>query len=89
MAIAGYLPTFTIPGAVSMIVEYAADEFLKHTTGKSFDQYGHEYITPYLQKLGMDSDAAGDVGGFLGSMFNPGVWVNGKMPGFIKKGLYK
>lgn len=88
MAVGGFLPTFTIPGAASMIVGYGADEFLKHTTGKSFDQYGREYITPYLQKLGMASDIAGDVGGFLGNMSNPGYWVGGKIPGFIKKGLY-
>lgn len=37
MAVGGFLPTFTIPGAASMIVGYGADEFLKHTTGKSFD----------------------------------------------------
>lgn len=88
MAVGGFLPTFTIPGAASMIVGYGADEFLKHTTGKSFDQYGRGYITPYLQKLGMASDIAGDVGGFLGNMTNPGYWVGGKIPGFIKKGLY-
>lgn len=88
MAVGGFLPTFTIPGAASMIVGYGADEFLKHATGKSFDQYGREYITPYLQKLGMASDIAGDVGGFLGNMSNPGYWVGGKIPGFIKKGLY-
>lgn len=65
MAIGGFLPTFTIPGAASMIVGYGADEFLKQTTGKSFNQYGREYITPHLQKLGMASNVAGDVGGFL------------------------
>ena len=48
MTIAGFLPTFSRPGAAGMIVGYGADEFLKHATGKSFDQYGREYIAPYL-----------------------------------------
>ena len=37
MVIAEYPTMFTPPGAVSLVVGYGADEFLKHTTGKSFD----------------------------------------------------
>lgn len=72
MTIGGFPLMFTRAGAMSMIAGYGADEALKWATGKSFDQYGREYITPYLQKLGIASDVAGDVGGFLGNMFNPG-----------------
>ena len=88
MTIAGFLPTLSIPGAVGMIVGYGADEFLKYATGKSFDQYGREYIAPYLQKLGMASNVAGDVGGFIGNMVNPGYLIGGKIPSVVKKGLY-
>lgn len=73
----GYPLMFTRPGAMSMIAGYGADEALKWATGKSFDQYGREYITPYLQKLGVASDVAGDVGGFLGNMSNPGYLIGG------------
>ena len=71
----GYPLMFTRPGAMSMIAGYGADEALKWATEKSFDQYGREYITPYLQKLGVASDVAGDVGGFLGNMSNPGYLI--------------
>lgn len=88
MTIGGFPLMFTRPGAMGMIVGYGADEALKWATGKGFDQYGREYIAPYLQKLGMASDVAGDVGGFLGNMSNPGYWVGGKIPSVVKKGLY-
>lgn len=77
MTIGGFPLMFTRPGAMGMIVGYGADEALKWATGKGFDQYGREYITPYLQKLGMASDVAGDVGGFLGNMSNPGYLIGG------------
>ena len=63
---------FTPQGALGMIAGYATDQVLNHVVGKTFDQLGREYIAPYLQKLGIASDASEDIGGSIGEMINPG-----------------
>lgn len=73
--IIGYPTMFTPQGALGMIAGYAVDQGLNHAVGKTFDQLGREYIAPYLQKLGVASDASEDIGGFIGEMINPGLYA--------------
>lgn len=88
LGMAQCVSAFSLPNTIGMIVGYGMDEFLKHATGKSFDQYGREYISPYLYKLGMDPVSAEDIGGFIGTMANPGYLIGGKLSGTITKSLY-
>ena len=77
---------FTPGAAIGMVAELAADEASKRATGKSFNQYGREYIAPYLKKMYMPSDVAEDAGGFLGDMLNPGCLI-GVKPGCLMGGF--